>query len=275
VSNTAPTEADEGQLWFDTDTGILFVYYGEWVQPSSSGTASSSYGNNNVDDHLNLNLATSGQVLSWNGSDYSWVSNAGEGGGDINQNAFSVVEILGQTAVTADTTTDTLTLAAGENITLTTDGNTVTITSTSSGASDFDALGDATTASLTIDKVYEPAITMFRVDNVGTSSYTFPSHYSGNNPTIYVISGTTVAFDLNEVPGHPFELQDSTLSALTSNLVHVATDGTVSTNSNAQGKDSGTLYWRIPETANGTYAYLCQSHSGMQGTITVKRLSTL
>lgn len=160
---------------------------------------------------------------------------------------------------------------------LTTNGSgQVTFSTISSGASSFDNLTDAATAnSLTIDKVYEPAMMMFRVDNDSTSAYTFPSHYSGNNPTIYVISGTTVAFDLDAIPGHPFELQDNTLTALTSGLVHVASDGTVSTDSNAQGKSSGTLYWRIPESISGNYAYECQSHASMVGSIVIKRLSTL
>ena len=107
------------------------------------------------------------------------------------------------------------------------------------------------------------------------TAYTFTSHYSGNNPTIYAISGTTIAFDLDNIPGHPFEIQDNTLSALTSNLVHVTSNGTVSTNSAAQGKSSGTLYWRIPEGSPGTYVYQCQSHASMFGTITVKDLSNL
>jgi hypothetical protein len=144
-----------------------------------------------------------------------------------------------------------------------------------SGATNFDALTDAATASLTIDKIYEPAIAMLRVDNIGTSAYTFPSHYSGSNPTIVVLSGTTIAFDLSLIPGLPFEIQDNTLSALTSNLVHVDSDGTISTNSAAQGKSSGVLYWRVPESLSGTYAYLCQTQAPMQGTITIKRLSTL
>ena len=116
---------------------------------------------------------------------------------------------------------------------------------------------------------------MLRVNNVGTGAYTINSHYSGNNPTIYVISGTTIAFDLDEIAGHPFELQDNTLTALTSNLVHVTSNGTVSTNSAAQGKSSGTLYWRIPESVSGTYVYQCTSHSSMFGSITIKDLSNL
>jgi len=277
VSDSAPADANEGQLWFDTDTGVLFVYYGEWIQPASSGiSGSTSYTNTSVDTHLNKNSADAGQVLSWNGLDYVWVANASASGGEVNQNAFSNIDVAGQSSVTADSITDTFTLVAGSNVTLTTSGNAVTISSTAGSLVNFfNSLSDVSTANLTVDKIYEPAITMLRVDNNGTSSYTFPSHYSGSNPTIYAISGTTIAFDLDLIPGHPFELQDNTLTALTSNLVHVATDGTVSTNSAAQGKSSGTLYWRIPESANGTYAYQCQNHAGMVGSITVKRLSSL
>ena len=40
-----------------------------------------SYANSNVDTHLNLTNAASGQVLSYNGTDYAWVNNSGGGGG--------------------------------------------------------------------------------------------------------------------------------------------------------------------------------------------------
>jgi plastocyanin len=162
------------------------------------------------------------------------------------------------------------------NQVLTTNGSgTFTFTTQASGVTTFSALSDVTTASIDIGKIYEPAIAMLRVNNVGTGAYTINSHYSGNNPTIYVISGTTIAFDLDEIAGHPFELQDNTLTALTSNLVHVTSNGTVSTNSAAQGKSSGTLYWRIPESVSGTYVYQCTSHSSMFGSITIKDLSNL
>jgi len=39
--------------------------------------AASPYGNSNVDSHLNISSATSGKVLSWNGSDYAWVTDSG------------------------------------------------------------------------------------------------------------------------------------------------------------------------------------------------------
>ena len=40
-----------------------------------------SYANNDVDTHLNVSGASSGQILSWNGSDYAWVADQTGGGG--------------------------------------------------------------------------------------------------------------------------------------------------------------------------------------------------
>jgi hypothetical protein len=153
------------------------------------------------------------------------------------------------------------------------EGN-ITITSTASSAT-FQGLTDVDAASMTIDRIYEPAAVRFIVDNVGVTSYTFAPHYTANNPNLYVISGTTVAFDLNAIPSLPFELQDATQTPLTTGLVHVATDGSISTGAAAQGKSSGTLYWRIPESYSGTYRYECQLYPAMFGVISIKRLSLI
>jgi hypothetical protein len=40
-----------------------------------------SYNDASVDAHLNRSTASSGEVLSWNGSDYDWVAQSGGGGG--------------------------------------------------------------------------------------------------------------------------------------------------------------------------------------------------
>jgi hypothetical protein len=203
---------------------------------------------------------------------------SGGGGGEANQNAFSNVAVSGQSTVTASTTTDTFNLVAGSNITLVTDAlsKSITITSTASGGSStFNSLTDATAAEITIDHLFESAMPILRVDNVGTSAYVFNSHYTGNNPNLYAISATTLGFDLSAIAGHPFEIQDPTGNPYNTGLYHVATNGTVSVGSSAQGKDSGTLYWRIPETISGNYRYQCQNHVGMVGAITIKRLSLL
>jgi len=169
---------------------------------------------------------------------------------------------------------ETIQFLGGTGITTTSDDEgAITISATSSTS--FNSLLEPTTASLTIDKIYEPAIVMLRVDNVGTTSFTFPSHYAGNNPTIYALSGTTIAFDLDAIPSIPFRLLDNTLTPLSSGLIHVATDGTVSTDAAAQSKSSGTLYWRIPETESGTFVYDSPSYPAMYGTLSVKRFSLI
>jgi len=194
---------------------------------------------------------------------------------DSPSQSFSLVVTGDDSTLTTINSGETFQISGGTGITTSVDvEGKITITA-SSPSTQFDNLTDVNSASLTVDKIYEPAIVMLRVDNNGTTAYTFNSHYSGNNPTIYAISGTTIAFDLDAIPGHPFEIQDNTLTALTTNLVHVATDGTVSTDTAAQGKDSGTLYFRIPENSISNYTYQCQNHAAMFGTITVKRLSTL
>lgn len=219
---------------------------------------------------------TNGQVLAWDNGNGVWAPSAA-GAGDANQNVFSNVAVTGQSTIEADSVTDTLTIAAGTGISLSTDAgtDTLTITSTvSSGASDFDKLGDVSTASLTVDKIYLQAITRLVVDNSGSSAYTF-DQYGGGNPTIYVLNGTTIAFDLDGIGGHPFLIQDGTGVNYNTGLVHVSSSGTVSTGASAQGKQSGTLYWKLPSSISGTYRYQCSVHVGMVGAINVKDFQTL
>ena len=140
------------------------------------------------------------------------------------------------------------------------------------GITTFSAATDAIAAGLTVDEIAYPAITMLDVTHSGSSAYLF-SQYSGNNPTIYVISGTTIAFKLN-VAGHPFLIRYSSANYDTG-LIHVTTAGVVTTGASAQGQTSGTLYWQVPANISGTYGYLCQNHPGMAGTITVKDISAI
>jgi plastocyanin len=114
---------------------------------------------------------------------------------------------------------------------------------------------------------------MLDVTANGSVSYLFNNQYSGNNPSIYVISGTTIGFRLN-VAGHPFLIRFSGANYDTG-LIHVTTAGVVTTGSSAQGKTSGTLYWQVPASISGTYGYLCSIHSGMAGLINVKSIASL
>ena len=122
-----------------------------------------------------------------------------------------------------------------------------------------------------------PAITQLDVTAPDALKYQFNNQYSGDNPTIYAISGTTIAFNLNDASmgGHPFLIETSGGSQYSTGLIHVSNAGTVSTGASAQGKTSGYLYWQIPIGTTGNYAYQCSFHSAMRGTISIKNFATL
>lgn len=214
------------------------------------------------------------QVLKYNGS--QWINDTdATGGGGGASNSFETIAVAGQSNVVADSSTDTLTLAAGTGITITTSSATDTITISNSIAN-FSALTDATSASVTIDQVYLPAITRLNVTANGSTAYRFDQYGTADDPTIYAISGTTIAFNLNSVTSsHPFLIQTSGGSNYNDGLVHVDNSGVVSTGANAQGKTSGTLYWKIPYNTTGNYRYQCSVHGAMQGTITIKDIATI
>jgi hypothetical protein len=197
-------------------------------------------------------------------------------GGGGSSNSFATIAVEGQSSVVADSSSDTLTLVAGTGISITTDAgtDTVTITSTvSAGVTAFTGLSDA--GSLTVDRFYLPAITMLDVTANGISAYRFDQYGTTDDPTIYAINATTIAFNLAGASGHPFLIQDNTGTNYNTGLVHVTTGGVVTTGASAQGKQSGTLYWKIPDSISGNYRYQCQSHAGMVGTITIKNFGSI
>ena len=99
---------DSGVMYRKTDTNNTWEAIGSGSGGSGGG---SSYADSDVDSHLNITGASNGEVLSWDGSDYAWVSqsagSSGSGGSSISTNDTSVT--------TSDTGSD------GE-ITFTTDG---------------------------------------------------------------------------------------------------------------------------------------------------------
>ena len=142
--------------------------------------------------------------------------------------------------------------------------------SAGSSASANAAFDQANAAFTQANSVYLPSVTRLSVTNSGSSAYLI-DQYSGNNPEIFISSGETIAFNLN-VTGHPFMIrQSSGGSNYNTGLTHVATNGTVSTNSAAQGQVTGTLYWKVPfELSSNIYVYQCSVHSGMVGFIKIR-----
>lgn len=174
----------------------------------------------------------------------------------VEVNSGNVIKFIGVGSVNTATTADGYVTITGD------------IASTS-----FATLTDVSANNWTVDKVYLPAITMLSVTRTGSTAYNF-DQYSGGNPTIYAISGTTIAFNLS-VTGHPFLIQDGAAANYSTGLTHVSTAGVVSTGTDAQGKTTGTLYWKIPASISGTYRYQCGIHAAMVGGISIKDIAIL
>ena len=101
------------------------------------------------EEHLNVtNSPTDNYILSYDSASggFTWVASGG--GGEANEYSFKTISVSGQDDVVADTTTDTLTLAAGSNVTITTTtaSDTVTI-----AATDTNTMGSGFTVSATTD----------------------------------------------------------------------------------------------------------------------------
>ncbi len=251
---------------------------------STGGTASDSFATIAVAGQSSVVADSATDTLTLvAGSNITITTNAGTdtitiaaAGGGTASDSFATIAVAGQTSVVADSSTDTLTLIAGTGISITTDVGTdaVTINSTvSAGASAFTSLSDA--AGLTVDQFYLPAITRLDVTANGASAYRFDQYGSTDDPTIFAINATTIAFNLAGASSHPFLIQDNTGNNYNTGLVHVTTGGTVTTGSAAQGKTSGTLYWKIPDVISGNYRYQCASHAPMVGTITIKNFGSI
>ena len=97
-----------GDMIYNTTTNQLESYENSaWV--ATAGTSGGSYANSDVDTHLNTSSATSGQVLSWDGSDYAWAADATGGA-----TAISTAGNTGTGSVTFASETLTATGATGQ-----------------------------------------------------------------------------------------------------------------------------------------------------------------
>jgi plastocyanin len=283
IDDSPPLTPNQGELWFDTESGVLYVYYNDgdtaqWVQPTSVQYGIGGSGGSSAISQLTdvtISGLTAGQILKYNGTRWVNDTDATGGSGGTASNSFATISVTGQPNVVADSSTDTLTLVAGTGVTITTNesSDSITISASASAGGEFSLLSEVSSSSLTFDQIYLPAITSLVVSNVGASAYTF-DQYSGNNPTVYAIGGTTIAFKLTAT-GHPFQIQDPTGSNYNTGLVHVSSAGVVSTGSAAQGKASGTLYWKVPGSISGNYRYQCSLHGAMIGTIVVKNIVSI
>jgi len=197
-------------------------------------------------------------------------------------NAFTTFNCPSGENVSADTSTDTFIFQAGTGISISGNNTSDTVTISSTASSSFDRrLLSATT--YVVSGASSSYYYIFMPDGTTRINEGTPSS-NGQNPTLYVMTGTTVCFDLTTAGNngnHPFYIKDTntgtsgTSNAYDTGLIHYDGNTTYLTGSNAQGKTSGYLFWTIPTGISGNYGYQCQSHSGMLGTIVVKDLKVL
>lgn len=117
-----------------------------------------------------------------------------------------------------------------------------------------------------------------------SSVYSFDFSNEGN-PDLYLESGQTYAFDLQKLNGaHPFVIRTTNENSNVSDggsyynvgLTHIDIEGgggsiKTSRGYDAQGKNNGILYWKVPaNTIGGIYYYQCTAHPAMNGTIYIE-----
>tara|TARA_B100001250_G_scaffold356062_1_gene330900 strand:- start:4462 stop:5688 length:1227 start_codon:yes stop_codon:yes gene_type:complete len=212
---------------------------------------------------------TEGQVLKWDNTAGKWEPGDDTAGISSLNIWASVAGDSGTT--TADSTSDTLTIAGGTNITTAVSGDTLTIDFSGSLTTTFAALTDTDVTGVTQGDslfyngtnwvVTRSPITWWELNSNGASDYTFdgPGFPSiANDPTLYVHRGQTYAFDNTvQAASHPFRIQSTQ-----------GLSGTPYTTGQS-GSGTSVLYWTVPMDAPSTLYYQCTIHAAMQGTINV------
>ena len=219
----------------------------------------------NVD--IKTQATTTNQVLKWDGTKFV---PADDNAGIASINTFATV--TGDTGTTtANSQTDTLTIAGGTNITTSVSGDTLTVDFNGTLTTTLAALTDTNVSGITQgDSLYwngtswivtRSPITWWEIGAVGASDFTFTGPgFTGaaQDPTIYVMRGMTYAFDNSTNAGtHPFRIQSSQ-----------GLSGTAYT-AGQTGSGTAVLYFTVPMDAPSVLYYQCTSHAAMNGTINV------
>lgn len=227
-ATTAPGVGDDdvdgyapGSQWINTTTDDVYVCTDNttgaavWVGPLDAGAVTEAFKTISVSgqsdvvadsatDTLTLAAGTGITITTDAGTDTVTITGTG---GTVTE-SFKTISVSGQSDVVADSATDTLTLAAGSNVTITTNAGTDTIT-ISSNQTDVtgnagtvtvaDAGGDTTTWPLlgtsqtgNLSPATDAGLTYNATTNALTAT-TFTGALSGNADTATTATNVTVA----------------------------------------------------------------------------------
>ena len=108
----------------------ISTFDGQYSSLTGTPSIPGAYANSDVDTHLNTSSATSGQILSWNGSDYAWVADQTGGGSSYDQSLNTTDDVtFNDVDVDGTLTVDSLTVA-GTGAVAFNSGNTLTLEAT-------------------------------------------------------------------------------------------------------------------------------------------------
>jgi len=139
---------------------------------------------------------------------------------------------------------------------------------------------------------------MFTISVAGTGNgYTFENYNSdgtdmnsgagATGSTLTIFEDQVVVFHLKWGSSHPFAIRTGASGGSEGtnlvtgnggdNLIHIATNGTVTTGTSANAKTSGYLIWKVPHFGSNqasTYYYQCTAHPGsMYGLIKIRTIT--
>ena len=232
-----------------------------------------------ADDSTIRNVGPGESIKIIGGTNVTTASDA-EGNITINSsgsssNSFETIVVSGQNNVVAESSTDTLTLVAGTDISITTNNSsdTVTINSTASGgASNLTQLTDVSLSSVETGQmlVYNGSNWV----NANGPSYRYEfnavdaSNYqvggpgltgTPNDPDLYFRRGNTYYLDNSGTGGaHPLLIK-TTAGTGTGNQYTTGVSGSA----------NGVIIFEVPFGAPSTLYYQCQFHGGMVGQINI------
>ena len=273
--------------------------------------ASEGIGSNNNDTTIPTSAAVKAYADSvGGGNSFTTIAVSGQNNVVADSGSDTLTLAAGSNVtITTNDSTDTVTIAASGGGSSTLSG--LSDTSISSSASGQTLLYDGsnsydnkqikvmqdnsafTTALPILDSSHIFRVT--GVDSQNSTYYTFENFESSganaNDPSLYLLCNHTYAFYLGWGGGHPFAIRTGgsaggagtnlTASNGGDNLVHIGTDGTVTTGTSANAKSTGWLIWQIPNfsakqnASTGNYGYQCTSHPAMFGQIYIGRVQDL
>jgi uncharacterized protein YdeI (BOF family) len=187
-ATSSDTDLNWMMSWVENNNGIIGAALDSLTDVDTTGVAN-------------------GNVLTYNSTSGNWEPEAPAAGGDI----FKTIAVAGQSSIVADSTTDTLTIAAGTGITLTTDATTDTLTITNS-ATGANAFGNVAVAGQTTVEADSTGDTLTLVAGTGVTITT-----NATTDTVTITNSVTApnTFGTIAVATQSNVVADSTTDTLT------------------------------------------------------------